>query len=1121
MSEYSSLKATIDANIKANNNQEITGSITNSVLNAMVDSLGAGYQYMGLATPTNPGIAQNPDYKCFYLATTPGTYTNLGGLVVADGEVAILKYDTSWTKEVTGIATAESVSQLGQKFGYTIDANVVEAQTYVKIETPILEGAKILSLGGYRDVVRGKTNIEDSQYFTIEVGSVADRDINYVYGRTAADIKITIDGLIYNVAYRDVADAVAPVITITTTDTVAYYRLPFTIKAGGILVSRTGTGQIYGKNTLEDANADGIYPNVTIGRDINYIRIAEVGTFSLQFSGIKSKTDELKNNVQSINDSILYPQEYTGTINTSTGSWSRSTGKCYIISVGEGSEIAINKKAGVVNFTYAFLTDYDIPNNIISYVEGTSFVVSGYSTEIKVPVTAKYLYVGPVGAVDSIIIDGVDIFKGVGNHLIELYKEDDLLSKFNLKGTETIEELTNLSTIDGFVDSVKGLIVSGNYKTTEAIAVKKGDVLVFSAFGTTNTTLISEKLGNFYQPLLIDTGYKERRFVFEKDGDIVISNSINYKLKAFIIRCNKELSISKNIFIPGHSFDLRNAGDNGELTISGARWISSFLPVDNKKSHYLDCNINFVNNSQGAVYQIQCYDVNGAYLGLANVRGVNYSGSNLFPPILIPYNNCRYIRVNIDGRAFPYTDRDKVVLSYSNDGIAFEPHNIISDKELFIKDSQRFNVNDLEQFASNIVSGTLSGSTFTNVDGIVETPDISKVYYDTSSNIIYKYSDNTFSSLGIYDRSSKVFNTSFKFFVYAGTENMKNMIVTASARYLGDNKPTIEFKLVRNAYYQTYWGSLKFNLCGNTYTKKEWRIPPTIKYMECIEVDITIPSGTIVFIKELENYFSDKVKQWNGGFRLNGHHLCCPDQSIQYFELCAKLGYPCVITIPKVTSDGVFVCYHDDDNIGRYARNADGTAIANPQPISNYTYNELLSFDFGISEGLQYAGTKIAKVEDFFRICAKTGMHPMFSIHPNLTNEQWAEIKDMAKKYGVLGNLNLKFASKTFMSDVYGIFGTDVESYTLDVSSNGYPDPSVAISDVNAVGFDTSRVRVGIEYFENIITKQLVEDTLAAGYFAACAEFSNNATSERYEEVMSWGATEITDDYNPCYGLNW
>lgn len=137
MSDYSSLKATINANIKANNNHEITGAITNSVLNAMVDSLGAGYQYKGVATPTNPGSAQTPDYKCFYIATTPGTYTNLGGLVVADGEVAILKYDSSWTKEVTGAATADQLNQLGQ---YVENPEFVEVHT--DSEDKVLYGVK-------------------------------------------------------------------------------------------------------------------------------------------------------------------------------------------------------------------------------------------------------------------------------------------------------------------------------------------------------------------------------------------------------------------------------------------------------------------------------------------------------------------------------------------------------------------------------------------------------------------------------------------------------------------------------------------------------------------------------------------------------------------------------------------------------------------------------------------------------------------------------------------------------------------------------------------------------------------------------------------------------------------
>lgn len=109
MSNYSSLKATIDANVKANNNQEITGAILNSVLNAVVNSMGAKYQYAGVATPdTDPGT---PDQNLFYIATTPGTYTNFGGIVVASGECVVLKgTGSTWSKEDTGIDLV-SVSQ--------------------------------------------------------------------------------------------------------------------------------------------------------------------------------------------------------------------------------------------------------------------------------------------------------------------------------------------------------------------------------------------------------------------------------------------------------------------------------------------------------------------------------------------------------------------------------------------------------------------------------------------------------------------------------------------------------------------------------------------------------------------------------------------------------------------------------------------------------------------------------------------------------------------------------------------------------------------------------------------------------------------------------------------------
>ena len=129
MSNYNSIKATINANIKTNGNQEITGSVLNSVLNAMVNTLGADYMYAGVATPSiNPST---PDQKVFYITSTQGTYTNFGGLVVNEGEVAILRYDSTWHKDVPGLATKEKVDQLE---GLIDDVDEIVKTGYIPIE---------------------------------------------------------------------------------------------------------------------------------------------------------------------------------------------------------------------------------------------------------------------------------------------------------------------------------------------------------------------------------------------------------------------------------------------------------------------------------------------------------------------------------------------------------------------------------------------------------------------------------------------------------------------------------------------------------------------------------------------------------------------------------------------------------------------------------------------------------------------------------------------------------------------------------------------------------------------------------------------------------------------------
>lgn len=104
MVNYANLLATIAANIYTNGNNEVTAAMAKTAMDAMVASLGAGYQFMGVAHPADTPSSY-ADLRAFWLAGEAGTYTNFGGLVLDDRDVAVIKYDgNGWSKEVTGFA---------------------------------------------------------------------------------------------------------------------------------------------------------------------------------------------------------------------------------------------------------------------------------------------------------------------------------------------------------------------------------------------------------------------------------------------------------------------------------------------------------------------------------------------------------------------------------------------------------------------------------------------------------------------------------------------------------------------------------------------------------------------------------------------------------------------------------------------------------------------------------------------------------------------------------------------------------------------------------------------------------------------------------------------------------
>lgn len=142
MSNYASLKATINANIRTNGNEEITGAILNSVLIQMVTSLGEGYIYKGVANPTgNPGT---PDQNVFYVTGVAGTYTNYGGVVLPENSIGVIRYNGSWGIDVVHISAIEELTTVMDTM---LDVNIGQVLTMADFEYNGIYSTSSMTIG--------------------------------------------------------------------------------------------------------------------------------------------------------------------------------------------------------------------------------------------------------------------------------------------------------------------------------------------------------------------------------------------------------------------------------------------------------------------------------------------------------------------------------------------------------------------------------------------------------------------------------------------------------------------------------------------------------------------------------------------------------------------------------------------------------------------------------------------------------------------------------------------------------------------------------------------------------------------------------------------------------------
>ena len=96
-----------------------------------------------------------------------------------------------------------------------------------------------------------------------------------------------------------------------------------------------------------------------------------------------------------------------------------------------------------------------------------------------------------------------------------------------------------------------------------------------------------------------------------------------------------------------------------------------------------------------------------------------------------------------------------------------------------------------------------------------------------------------------------------------------------------------------------------------------------------------------------------------------GASAYAPENTMPAYELAAKMKADGIETDVHFTADGKIVTLHDE----KIDRTSNGQGL-----VTDYTYEELLHFDFGRKFSPDFKGTKLPLMEDLFNLCRENNM---------------------------------------------------------------------------------------------------------------------------------------------------
>ena len=300
---------------------------------------------------------------------------------------------------------------------------------------------------------------------------------------------------------------------------------------------------------------------------------------------------------------------------------------------------------------------------------------------------------------------------------------------------------------------------------------------------------------------------------------------------------------------------------------------------------------------------------------------------------------------------------------------------------------------------------------------------------------------------------------------------------------------------------------------------QQMRIPPMLNGMDGFFM-ISVPNGTTLTFKNIA--FNNDYQSWKEdvGIRLNSHLgflRYAPEQTLISFEMAALMGYNACIVNPIKTSDGVWMCYHED----KAYLSADGTndnkiALTGSQ-FNAKSYAEIMQYSVIPYKSMQtyWGNHPIPTLDEFFQVCTRTKMRPMFSVHPDLNNDDWQQVRKMLIKRNLLNSLTIKVFGDESLQTAYTNMGKDVKGYVY-ITYLTTKDEAVQLINKLNTSFAELHGILGVEIgSESAQTEEIIGLFIEAGYPVTVGTYNPIDTSV-YKRLMSYGVTEFTDDLLPC-----